>query len=121
MKETPASSEKESVESRYEQDAFHYRYPRASGTRIVFIDLHCTNSGHAVAYDDADKMALWKGVTQLRGVNIFQRRVCPALDGTEFIGPGYVRHPLYRGWFQKACRFRSEPRCHIASRAFPVI
>ena len=35
-----------------------------------------------------DKRSLWTEGTQLRGANIYQRRVFPELDGTEFIGPG---------------------------------
>ncbi len=35
-----------------------------------------------------DKWSLWVTGTQLRGANIYQRRVFPALDGTTFLGPG---------------------------------
>lgn len=34
------------------------------------------------------KWSLWTGGTQLRGANIYQRRVFPEMDGTEFYGPG---------------------------------
>ncbi len=40
-----------------------------------------------------DKWALWTGPTQLRGANIYQRRVYPELDGTEFMGSGPVGPP----------------------------
>jgi hypothetical protein len=40
-----------------------------------------------------DKMALWTDETQLRGANIFQRKVYPELDGPEFMGAGYVGPP----------------------------
>jgi len=40
-----------------------------------------------------DKWALWQGSTQLRGANIYQRRVYPELDGPTFMGPGPVGPP----------------------------
>jgi hypothetical protein len=40
-----------------------------------------------------DKWSLWTGGTQLRGANIYQRRVYPELDGTEFLGDGPVGPP----------------------------
>jgi len=39
------------------------------------------------------KWALWTGPTQLRGANIYQRRVYPELDGTTFLGPGPLGPP----------------------------
>ncbi len=36
----------------------------------------------------ADKWALWNNGTQLRGANIYQRRVYPELDGPTFMGSG---------------------------------
>lgn len=54
------------------------------------------------AQDDMpDRMALWKVTTQLRGANIFQRRIYPELDGTEFMGPGYVGPPYTKADFRK--------------------
>jgi hypothetical protein len=41
----------------------------------------------------ADKWSLWVGSTQLRGANIYQRRVYPELDGPDFMGPGPVGPP----------------------------
>ena len=40
-----------------------------------------------------DKWALWSVGTQLRGANIYQRRVYEELDGTEFMGAGPVGPP----------------------------
>ena len=40
-----------------------------------------------------DEWALWTGPTQLRGANIYQRRVYPELDGSTFMGPGPVGPP----------------------------
>ena len=42
---------------------------------------------------DKDKWALWTGPTQLRGANVYQRRVYPELDGPTFMGPGPVGPP----------------------------
>ena len=44
---------------------------------------------------------LWTGGTQLRGANIYQRRVYPELDGPYFLGPGpigppYTQEDFYR-------------------------
>ncbi|MFB3789380.1 MAG: glycoside hydrolase family 5 protein [bacterium] len=39
------------------------------------------------------KWDLWKNGTYLRGANIYQRRVFPALDGLEFLGPGPMGPP----------------------------
>lgn len=43
----------------------------------------------AMAY----KWSLWTGETQLRGANIYQRRVYPGVDGPTFMGPGPVGPP----------------------------
>jgi sugar phosphate isomerase/epimerase len=40
-----------------------------------------------------DKWALWTEGTQLRGANIYQRRVYPELDGPEFMGSGSIGPP----------------------------
>jgi heme-degrading monooxygenase HmoA len=37
---------------------------------------------------ESSKWDLWQSGTRLRGANIYQRRVFPELDGTEYIGPG---------------------------------
>jgi len=46
-----------------------------------------------------DKWALWTGPTQLRGANIYQRRVYPELDGLDFYGPGPVGPPYTQADF----------------------
>jgi len=46
-----------------------------------------------------DKWALWTGPTQLRGANIYQRRVYPELDGPDFYGPGPVGPPYTQADF----------------------
>ena len=48
---------------------------------------------------DIGKWALWAGTTQLRGANIYQRRVYPELDGSEFMGPGPVGPPYTQADF----------------------
>jgi len=42
---------------------------------------------------EIDKWALWVDGPNLRGANIYQRRVYPELDGPEFMGPGPVGPP----------------------------
>jgi len=46
-----------------------------------------------------DKWSLWTEGTQLRGANIWQRRVYPELDGTEFLGSGPVGPPYVQSDF----------------------
>ena len=50
-----------------------------------------------------DKMALWNltGGPQLRGANIYQRRVYPELDGLTFMGPGAVGPPYTQEDFDR--------------------
>ncbi len=43
-----------------------------------------------------DAWSLWEDGTMLRGANIYQRRVYPELDGSEFMGPGPVGPPYTR-------------------------
>ncbi len=45
------------------------------------------------------KWSLWVNGTQLRGANIWQRIVVPELDGTEFLGNGYVGPPYTQADF----------------------
>jgi len=40
-----------------------------------------------------EKWSMWTGGTELRGANIYQRRVYPELDGLGFLGPGPVGPP----------------------------
>jgi hypothetical protein len=49
----------------------------------------------------SDKWSLWANGTQLRGANIYQRRVFPEVDGTEFIGPGPFGPPYTQGDFNR--------------------
>ena len=48
-----------------------------------------------------DKWTLWSGGTKLRGANIYQRRVYPELDGTEFMGLGPVGPPYVQTDFDQ--------------------
>ena len=48
-----------------------------------------------------DKWALWCGPTQLRGANIYQRRVYPELDGPTFMGSGPVGPPYTQQDFDR--------------------
>jgi hypothetical protein len=53
----------------------------------------------------ADKWSLWTNSTQLRGANIYQRRVFPEVDGTEFIGPGPFGPPYMQDDFNRLAAF----------------
>jgi hypothetical protein len=46
-----------------------------------------------------DKWSLWSGGTQLRGANIYQRRVFLELDGGEYMGPGPFGPPYAQADF----------------------
>ncbi len=46
-----------------------------------------------------DKFSLWTNGTQLRGANIYQRRVFPELDGLEFMGDGAIGPPYTQADF----------------------
>ncbi len=48
-----------------------------------------------------DKWSLWSAGTQLRGANIYQRRVFPELDGREFLGPGPFGPPYTQEDFDR--------------------
>jgi hypothetical protein len=48
-----------------------------------------------------DKWSLWTGGTRLRGANIYQRRVFPEMDGTEFYGPGPFGPPYIQDDFDR--------------------
>ncbi|MCD6291496.1 MAG: cellulase family glycosylhydrolase, partial [Anaerolineae bacterium] len=47
------------------------------------------------------KWALWTGSTKLRGANIYQRRVYPDLDGSEFMGSGAIGPPYTQADFDR--------------------
>ena len=49
----------------------------------------------------ASAWTLWAGRTMLRGANVYQRRVYPELDGTDFLGPGPVGPPYTAMDFQR--------------------
>lgn len=51
--------------------------------------------------DENDKWWLWTQGTQLRGANIYQRRVYPELDGPEFMGYGLVGPPYVQEDFDR--------------------
>ena len=48
-----------------------------------------------------DKWALWINGTQLRGANIYQRPVMPALDGDKFMGSGIYGPPYIQDDFDR--------------------
>jgi hypothetical protein len=54
-----------------------------------------------VGINPEDVWQLWTSGTQLRGVNIYQRRVYEELDGPEFMGFGEVGPPYEQGDFDR--------------------
>ncbi len=48
-----------------------------------------------------DKLELWTNGVHLRGANIVQRRVYPAFDGVEFLGPGPLGPPFIQQDFDR--------------------
>jgi hypothetical protein len=61
----------------------------------------------ALEIGTADKWSLWVNGTQLRGANIYQRRVFPEFDGTEFLGPGPFGPPYKQVDFDKLATLRA--------------
>lgn len=54
-----------------------------------------------LAESSGKKWELWLDGPHLRGANIYQRRVYPELDGTEFMGPGPVGPPYTQDDFDQ--------------------
>ena len=48
---------------------------------------------------DVDAWTLWTADSALRGANIWQKRIDPEIDGTEFLGPGPVGPPYTQADF----------------------
>ena len=75
-----------------------YDLDHDSDIDIVDVMLVAVHWGERCETGD-DKWALWTGGTQLRGANIWQRRVYPELDGPTFLGPGPVGPPYTQADF----------------------
>jgi len=60
-----------------------------------------TEAPPAAALEPQEAWSLWSSGTQLRGMNIYQRRVYPEFDGTEFLGPGPFGPPYTQGDFDR--------------------
>ncbi|MEE9615918.1 MAG: hypothetical protein V3T90_02800, partial [Anaerolineae bacterium] len=73
----------------------------AQSTRLLATATDLSSPGTLSAGFVADKWALWTRGTQLRGANIYQRRVYPELDGDEFMGSGPVGPPYTQGDFDR--------------------
>jgi hypothetical protein len=76
------------------------------GTDPDFVARPTTTVGPAPAIPDVDiapedVWQLWTSGTQLRGVNIYQRRVYEELDGIDFMGYGDVGPPYEQGDFDQ--------------------
>ncbi len=70
-----------------------------AGLFLLWLIVGCVASDSPPPPASGDKWSLWKSGTQLRGANIYQRRVHPELDGTEFIGPGPFGPPYTQADF----------------------
>ena len=96
MQTTPAPSEWPSREDGEPSDLSGDLYATAALTftpvATVYLPLVSRAGG-------TDKWALWTGPTQLRGANVFQRRVYLELDGPDFFGPGPVGPPYTQADF----------------------
>lgn len=58
--------------------------------------------GSPAQADDLDKMTLWNsGTTQLRGADFFQRIRYEEVDGSEFLGDGYIGPPATQADFDQ--------------------
>lgn len=66
---------------------------------LLVVGAVCPPLGGASAPED--KWRLWTGPTQLRGANVYQRRVYPELDGHTFLGPGPFGPPFTQEDFDR--------------------
>jgi hypothetical protein len=75
----------------------------ADWTRSPEPNATATASAMAPLLDIApdDVWQLWTSGTQLRGANIYQRRVYPELDGPEFMGHGVIGPPYEQDDFDR--------------------
>lgn len=76
------------------------RLARIAVILLLAAGISCTpvpnNGGNGQASEPSnnfDKFTLWTDSVQLRGANVYQRRVYPDLDGTEFLGLGPLGPP----------------------------
>ncbi len=68
---------------------------------LPWLIVGCASADSPRPPASGDKWSLWTSGTQLRGANIYQRRVYPELDGTEFIGPGPFGPPYTQADFDR--------------------
>jgi len=71
---------------------------------VAFVVLAASAFGDVpskITTANLDKWSLWAGDTQLRGANIYQRRVYPELDGPVFLGPGPLGPPYTQEDFNR--------------------
>jgi len=72
--------------------------------RVALLVLAVTVACGAVVPGElgaVDPWSLWAGPTKLRGANVYQRKVYPELDGTEFMGPGPIGPPYTQADFDR--------------------
>ncbi len=67
--------------------------PAWTNTPVAMVPATTATQQPATRITSDAKWALWNHGTQLRGANIYQRRIYPALDGPTFMGPGPVGPP----------------------------
>ena len=76
-------------------------FASATPSREVILVTPVASPRWPAVAEGVDKWALWSQGTQLRGANIYQRRVYPELDGPEFMGPGPVGPPYTQEDFDR--------------------
>jgi len=74
--------------------------PSAISTASTALPTYATTTP-APSHSRLDKWTLWSHGTQLRGANIYQRRVYPELDGPTFMGQGPVGPPYTQADFDR--------------------
>ena len=75
------------VEAQRANPGNQFSAPALDFTPVMTAYLPLTTRNHF------DKWSLWSSATQLRGANVYQRRVYPDLDGPDFMGPGPIGPP----------------------------
>lgn len=79
-------------------------YPEQCVTSDGRKSVRPTHSSQQTIRPVYDKFLLWNNGTQLRGANIYQRRIYVELDGTEYMGRGPLGPPLTQADFDNLAK-----------------